>query len=408
MKLTDKKPGFAMRVVPILVMALLTSLYLLHHDLAVHSGLQIGTSICQINEVFDCEAVAKSEYSQIFGLPVAMFGALFYSLLLFLLFCLRRPEDAEKTRSSVLFWSGLSLIPSIYLAQASFFVIGKICLFCSFLYVLNFFLFILTYILGRAEGSFLKRLWQGAITLLSFITFRRGPSFPFAFIGLALFYFFGQIVYITHILEPRYMALYDVRALEELEQHWRNAPIRGGIEGVVSINGTVQVGSKDARFTLVEFSDHECPLCQKMAPIVEEIISEAGPDLRVIFLSYPLDSSCNPYMEREMHPYACKLASLIICAAFEDQERAHKLHDAIMAEGIGSEESYQRFIESEGLNEETCLGREDVRQSLLAQINAGNDAEITGTPSFFLNGKQVVIREMRQLKPFILNMMGRE
>ena len=398
--------GFIMRVAPLIVLALLSSLYLLHHDLSLSSGYQVGTSFCKINDVFDCDALAKSDYSRAFGLPVAMYGALFYSLLLFLLFCLRGSESRGvgfpgDASSSVLFWSFLSIFPSAYLAYASFFIVKKVCIFCTFLYLANLFLFFLSWYLGRSDGGFFFRLSRGAGILFSHIFFLRGISFPLAVVGFGIFYFFGQVSYIVHVLEPRYLSLYDANAINELSEEWKGSPVIEVIKAAQTISGAVKVGSDDAPFRLVKFSDHECPLCQRTAPIVEEIITELGTSLQVVFLSYPLDISCNPFMDRALHPNACKLASLVICEAFSDQEKAHRLHEAIMAEGITSEEQYQNFIREEGLNEDTCFGREDVRKSLLSQIHAGDMAEITGTPSFFLNGKRLTIKEMRQLKPLV-------
>ncbi len=396
-----KKAGFASRIVPILVMALLTSLYLLHHDLEIATGYQIGPSICSFNEFFDCDTLSKSPYSKFLGLPVSVYGSVFYGMLLLLTFFYRREEDRGSLRCSVLLLSFLSLIPSVYLAYVSYFVLGKVCLFCSFLYLLNVFLFFLTFFLGRSDGGFFKRIKDGFVAIFSLLFFRRGVGFPVSLIGLFLFIFFGQFEYIRWVLEPRYYAVYDQQIMEELHRLWKKEKVHTAFDKIDELPGVVTIGNREAPFTLVEFSDYECPMCHRMGPVVADIYEEFGDQIKIVFLSFPLDSSCNRLLSSSLHPLSCRLSKLVICKALEDNNAAFDLHEAIIHTQISSEAEYQKFLKDEALDELSCFSQAEVNESLQVQVELGIMGGIQGTPSFFLNGKRVVFDSMGQLKPLI-------
>lgn len=405
---TSKKAGFGARVLPILVLALLISLYLLHHDLEIASGYQVGPSICSLNEIFDCDALSKSEYSKFMGLPVAMFGSIFYGILLLTAFFYRRPSDSEKLRSSILFLSFLALIPSAYLAYISYAVLGKVCIFCTFLYILNIFLFGMAFFMGRGDGVFFGRLKSGLLSFLQLAFLKRGLGFPLAAFGIAIFIFFGQLEYIRLVLEPRYFAVYDEKIIGELQGLWKKEKSHDVFEKVDLLPGAVIKGNTSAKFTLVEFSDYECPMCQRMAPVVTEILEEMGDRLKVVFLSFPLHNECNRAISTPLHPHACKLSQLVTCKAFEDQEAAYHLHEAIMHAQIASEADYKKFLEQEGLDELSCFSQTEVNESLNAQVELGIIGQIQGTPSFFLNGKRIVFDSFSQLKPLLKQILAGE
>ena len=72
--------------------------------LEIASGYKIGTSICSFNELFDCDELSRSSYSKFLGLPVAMYGSIFYGMLLLITFFYRRSEDSKAYDSIILFF----------------------------------------------------------------------------------------------------------------------------------------------------------------------------------------------------------------------------------------------------------------------------------------------------------------
>lgn len=64
-------------------------------------------------------------------------------------------------------------------------------------------------------------------------------------------------------------------------------------------------GEADARYILIEYSDFECPYCQRFHPTAQQLIDE-NPDIKWAYRHFPLDS---------IHPNARELAKASECAA---------------------------------------------------------------------------------------------
>jgi len=100
------------------LIGILISSYLVFHHVSLNAGLQEGPSFCSVNSSLDCDKVAKSEYSSIFGIPIASFAMLFYLFLAFLIKL--KPNDGDKTEAQLIFsLSFLSLVFTAYLAFIS-------------------------------------------------------------------------------------------------------------------------------------------------------------------------------------------------------------------------------------------------------------------------------------------------
>ena len=84
-------------------------------------------SFCNIGETFSCEAVNKSIYSNLFGIPVSIGGFFFFLLIFYLAF----KEFTEKTAQHIAALTIIMLIPSLYLTGVSKFLILKYCLYCE-------------------------------------------------------------------------------------------------------------------------------------------------------------------------------------------------------------------------------------------------------------------------------------
>jgi len=84
----------------------------------------------------------------------------------------------------------------------------------------------------------------------------------------------------------------------------------------VDVSGMTAVGAKNAKVTIVEFSDFECPFCVRAYPTVKQILSEYKNDVRVFYKHFPLT---------QIHPQAQKSAEASLCAA--DQGKFWEFHD---------------------------------------------------------------------------------
>lgn len=100
------------------VAGILISLYL------TYTKLTSTPIVCKFG---NCEAVQNSKYSTLFGIPVAVYGVLFYFLLLFINLNRQTYPQLEKAMHVWLLWG---IIFSAYLTYLELFIIKAICMWC--------------------------------------------------------------------------------------------------------------------------------------------------------------------------------------------------------------------------------------------------------------------------------------
>lgn len=126
-------------VVLIVVLAffgLADSVYLTQHEL---SGTPL---LCDIGNLSGCNIVASSQYSHIFGIPLAEFGILFYSVI-FVLAALEIVIFDQLLRRAMQGISFVGLLSSVYFTAVQVFVIGAFCIYCFASALATFFIFVL-------------------------------------------------------------------------------------------------------------------------------------------------------------------------------------------------------------------------------------------------------------------------
>lgn len=138
-------------------------------------------------------------------------------------------------------------------------------------------------------------------------------------------------------------------------------------------------GLPDAKVTLVEYGDYECPHCRQVQPIIAALRMRFGERLRYVFRHFPLNT---------MHPNAQAAAEAAEAAAaqgrfwemhtllFEHQGALDRRHLVVYATELGLD--IERFEQE--LDEKVYAER--VQRDFLSGVRSGAN----GTPSFFLNG----------------------
>jgi protein-disulfide isomerase len=148
----------------------------------------------------------------------------------------------------------------------------------------------------------------------------------------------------------------------------------------IPIAGAPAKGPADARITIVEFSDFECPYCSKAALKVEAILQAYPKDTRLVYKHYPLPD----------HPHA-KLAAAAALAA-QNQDKFWPMHDKLFANGRKlSTETIAALAKDVGLDVgkfQTDVQSAGVKQRLQKDIADGDKVDIQGTPTIFINGKR--------------------
>lgn len=77
-------------------------------------------------------------------------------------------------------------------------------------------------------------------------------------------------------------------------------------------------GPADAKITLVEYSDYQCPFCSRAKPTVEQLMKDYDGKIRLVFKEYPLT---------QIHPNAFGASEFALCAG--DQGKYWEAHDLL-------------------------------------------------------------------------------
>ncbi|MGH7580314.1 MAG: DsbA family protein [Gemmatimonadales bacterium] len=141
------------------------------------------------------------------------------------------------------------------------------------------------------------------------------------------------------------------------------------------------LGPADARVTLVEYGDFECPHCGALHSLLQAARKAFGGNLRLVFRHFPLRSS---------HPHALAAAKAAEAAA--EQGKFWEMHDRLFQRQTELEdEDLTRHARKIGLD----LGRFErelgarahevrIREDLASAAQSGAN----GTPSLFINGER--------------------
>lgn len=146
-------------------------------------------------------------------------------------------------------------------------------------------------------------------------------------------------------------------------------------EGVGS-DGRAYRGADSPRLVIYEYSDFECPYCQKAQPAIESIMRSYQDRVQLRFRHYPLPS----------HPRAMPLALAGVCA--EDQGKFWAMHDRIYAnpDALGDSD-LEKYVKEIGLDADGyagCIKSGDAAAVVESDMAAAKAAGVRATPSFLI------------------------
>lgn len=158
---------------------------------------------------------------------------------------------------------------------------------------------------------------------------------------------------------------------KSLEDQFKN-PVK------VDVGNAPTKGPKDAKVTIVEFSDFECPFCSRGANTIEEVLKAYPKDVRVAFKNLPLPFHKN-----------AKPAAIAALAAGK-QGKFWEMHDVFFKNQKGlTSELFLKTAKDLGLNMEQ-FKKDLTDKDLAAQVDADEKLArklgISGTPGFTVNG----------------------
>jgi protein-disulfide isomerase len=153
-------------------------------------------------------------------------------------------------------------------------------------------------------------------------------------------------------------------------------------------------GPKNAPVTLVEFSDFQCPFCAQTTALVEQVVAAYPKEVRFIYKQFPLE---------QIHPHALNAAKASIAAG--KQGKFWEMHDELfkISKNLSMDEIHKK-AEEIGLNVkkfDADLAAPETEKAIRDDLVTGRAADVSGTPTLFINGKRVVNRSLEGMKTMI-------
>jgi protein-disulfide isomerase len=155
-------------------------------------------------------------------------------------------------------------------------------------------------------------------------------------------------------------------------------PIRVKIDPSVGF----ALGPREAPITIVEFSDFQCPYCRGVVPTLRQLAARYPDRVRLVFRDFPIPS---------LHPDALLAHQAARCAGEQGQfwpyhdllfERANLDATALKQYASDLKLDGQKFVE--------CLDSGRSRAAINADMEEGSRLGVSGTPTFFINGRPLV------------------
>jgi protein-disulfide isomerase len=139
---------------------------------------------------------------------------------------------------------------------------------------------------------------------------------------------------------------------------------------------------RDAKVTVVEFADFECPYCAAAKPMMAELVRQR-PNVRVCYSPFPLSA----------HPNAIPAGQAALFA--RDAGKFWPMHDLLfenqlsLSEGFIKELAKKVGLDAEALGKAMAAGK--YKEELEASKEAGRNAGVDSTPSVFVNGRKLTL-----------------
>lgn len=148
----------------------------------------------------------------------------------------------------------------------------------------------------------------------------------------------------------------------------------------ISVIGDPFRGPANARVTIVEFSDFQCPYCSKAVSETKLLLRQFPNDVKLVFKQFPLDDHAQAEFGAE--------AAL----AAQAQGKFWEMHDLIYAGYPNvSRSTVMGYARRLGLDMKRFTAEVDTHKyaaRVHAEEQQGEDAGVGGTPTFFINGKK--------------------
>lgn len=347
-----------------------------HHRLLTEPGF---TSFCDVNRTVSCTEAYLSAYGSLAGIPVAVFGVLFFTVILavVLLGGRRRPDAVARVPAYVFVLTLPALAFSAYLAYASFVLLQAVCLLCVTTYAAVIALAVIAGLAARPAlaslprhlGGDLKALLTSPAALAVAVAvllggWWMGAAFPRSSPAVA-----AEVTYTPATPQER----------ASLAEWWKLQP---------RVDLPAEPGAK---VTVVKFNDYQCPTCGLTYRLYAPVFAKyADRGVRLVVKQFPLESECNGSISGGNHFASCEASAAVLLA--RERGTADRMEQWLFS-NLGPPMLTPAQVREAA---RTVGGIEDfdgqyarALDAIRAEAALGGRIGIRQTPTFFINGRTV-------------------
>ncbi len=152
----------------------------------------------------------------------------------------------------------------------------------------------------------------------------------------------------------------------------------------ISLEDVPVKGAEDAKVTVVEYSDFQCPFCKRGADIIPQILKEYDGKVKIAYKQLPLP----------IHNWARDAAIASVCASEQGNDKFWELHDLLFQNQANltaenAKEEINGFAKQIGLNTDEfdkCIGSPEAAQRVQNETEEARSIGVSSTPTFVVNG----------------------
>ncbi|OGF26401.1 hypothetical protein A2331_05700 [Candidatus Falkowbacteria bacterium RIFOXYB2_FULL_34_18] len=151
-------------------------------------------------------------------------------------------------------------------------------------------------------------------------------------------------------------------------------------ENTIGIENNYWLGSANPKIVIIEFADFACPYCRESFSKIREIGIKYKKDVKIIYKDFPV-----------LTDYSTNLALAGKCAG--EQGMFWIMHDKLfLNQGVSTKTEIFELANQIGLENiqfRTCFNSKKYIKEIEQDLQIGKELEITGTPSWFINGEKI-------------------
>jgi uncharacterized membrane protein/protein-disulfide isomerase len=337
------------------------------------------TSFCDVNSTVSCTQAYLSAYGELGGVPVAIFGALYFAAVLALAALVWRPAatGASYAPAYIFALSVPALAFVAYLAFAAFFILNAFCILCAITYVAVIGITIVSWRASTVPfGTVPAHASRDAAAAI------RNP------LALAVAALLVVATVVAAKVFPASGAPAAAVAVEALPVVADADRARLAEWWAVQPKIDIPVDGGGARVVVVKFNDYQCPLCGVTYTAYKPVFDKYPGTVKLVTKHYPLEPECNPGAPGGGHVAACEAAAAVVMA--HAKGTAQKMEEWLFSHQ-GPPILTPKQVRDAARDVAGITDFDAQYPAALKEIRAdaalGERLKVSSTPTFYVNGR---------------------